>query len=652
MSNMEETEYDFTNLDRKLKNLEQFIQNSTQDHSDQKKILHRIQTALSAIPVGIWEWNTAENQVLLDEHVRYLLGYDKKFQLEQTGWTNVISSSDIAKITVVRDRCLKDPDYKATLLLNGVRNDGSLCNLIWSARCIGNKVIAGTIILRPDTIPDATLDVTLQNIPIGIIIFDQTGNVLKINPATGSILGLDNDAQLVGTCLAEFRPFKEAGIAHYFTDLVENNQEFDIESPAIQNLSGKQIFVQIRGFERNQSRLHLLLITDITKRKNLEDQYSQAQRLESIGKLAGGVAHDFNNILTVIKGSAAMAIAGMEAGNPAYDNLYNIQMAAERAESLTQQLLAFSRRQLLQPKVLKLNDLVIGMKSRIEGLIGNGIRLNTNLNENAGSIKADQDQIENVIVNLVLNAHDAMPDGGMLTIATDAVNLDSNYMHGRPLVNPGKYIMLEVKDTGIGMEKSVQTHIFEPFFTTKDKGLGSGMGLATVYGVVKQSSGYIWVDSEPGRGSTFKIYLPQVPDAPGGAETALPSEEDLRGTETILVVDDEAEVRSLVSEMLRFYGYKVMEAPNAGNALMIFEKYKDTIDIVLTDVVMPQMSGIDFAQKLMPNYPGTKVLFMSGYTDNVIIQQELLDKNKNFIQKPFNTKALIQKVREILDQST
>jgi len=651
MSNTEEKEYDFTNLDRNLKHLEQFIQNSTQNHSDQKKIIRKIQTALSAIPVGIWEWHTAENQVFFDENIRSLLGHDNQFELEHTGWTDVIASSDIAKITAVSDRCLKDPDYKATLLLNGIKHDGSLCNLIWSARRIGAKIITGTLILRPDIISDATLDVTLQNIPIGIIIIDQTGKVLTINPATSAILGLDNEDQLVGTCLPEFGPFKEAGIIHYFYGLVEKNQEFDFESPAVQNLSGKQIFVQIRGFERGQSRLHLLLITDITKRKYLEEQYRQLQRLESIGKLAGGIAHDFNNILTVIKGSAAMAIAGMDTGNPAYDNLYNIQMAAERAESLTQQLLAFSRRQLLQPKVLKLNDLIIGMKSRIEDMVGNGIHLNISLNENAASVKADEGQLENVIVNLVLNAQDAMPDGGLLTIATESVTLDANYMQGRPLIKPGMYIMLEMNDTGIGMEKSVQTHIFEPFFTTKGKGLGSGMGLATVYGVVKQSSGYIWVDSEPGRGSTFKIFLPQVPDAPRGAETALPSEEDLRGTETILVVDDEEEVRTLVSEMLRFYGYKVMEAPNAGNALMIFEKYKDTIDIVLTDVVMPQMSGIDFAQKLMPDYPQTKVLFMSGYTDNVIVQQELLDKNKNFIQKPFNTKALIQKVREILDQS-
>ncbi len=652
MHNTDEKEYDFKNLDLKLKNLEKFIQNSSQNHSKQKNIIEKLIKALEAAPVVIWEWQLTTNAIVFDENIRNLLGYDDKFDLIQNDWSKVISPSYIEKIGVIKDRCIIDPSFKGTLLLKGIDSTGNHCNMIWSARYAENNTLTGTFVQIQDFSPDATLDVTLQNIPIGVLVFDHTGKVIMINPATRKILGIREDNQIVGFNIADFSPFKESGIVHYFFDLAEKNLEFDFESPAIQNLTGKQIFLQLRGFERNQSDLHLLLITDITKRKNLEDQYRQLQRLESIGKLAGGIAHDFNNILTVIKGSAAFALTGMEEGNPAYDNLYNIQKASERAESLTQQLLAFSRRQLLQPKVLNLNDLILNIKARLESLIGSHIRIITNLDKDAESVKADQEQIENVIVNLALNARDAMPDGGTLTIETSRVTLDENYMRGRPLVKPGPYIMLGVSDTGCGMDKAVEAHIFEPFFTTKEKGLGSGMGLATVYGVVKQSSGYIWVYSEIDQGSTFKIYLPRVTDSPQSAEMSTPAEDDLKGTETVLVVDDEAEVRNLVSEMLRFYGYKVMEAPNAANALMIFEKYKETIDIVLTDVVMPQMSGLDLVEKLLPNYPDTKVLFMSGYTDNVIVEHGLLDKNKNFIQKPFNAKALIQKVREILNDSS
>jgi len=650
MRDMDDKEYDLKNLEEKLKHLENFIQNSIQNFVDQRNLLSTMRNALNTAPICIWEWNIADDIVVLDEQISRIL--EKEIDPVQQGWTELIREEDIDQIRSECKRCFEESGYTSNLRLRGAGGEEKVRELLWSATAIPGNRLTGTLIRLPSECTRTTPDLLQENLPIGIMVIDKSGKVLSVNPAVKSILGAGKERDIQGVQLWDFKSFKEAGIVHYFHDLAEKDLEFDFESPALQNLSGKCIYLQIRGFESNVSGQHLILITDITKRKNLEDQYRQLQRLESIGKLAGGIAHDFNNILTIIKGSTALAISGVEEGNPAYDNLYNIQRASERAESLTQQLLAFSRRQMLQPKVLNLNELIERMRSRIENLLGDQIRLRTGFDDKTGSVKADQEQIENVLINLVLNARDAMPDGGSLVIETSPVTLDENYMRGRPLVKPGPYVLLSVSDTGQGMDNSVQAHIFEPFFTTKEKGLGSGMGLATVYGVVKQSSGYIWVYSEPGKGSTFKIYLPRVTEGTRISEAASVRDEDLRGTETVLVVDDEEEVRSLVSEMLRFYGYKVMEAPNAGNALMIFEKYQETIDIVLTDVVMPQMSGLDLIEKILPDYPSTKVLFMSGYTDNVIVEHGLLDKDRNFIQKPFNAKALIQKVREILDNSS
>jgi signal transduction histidine kinase/ActR/RegA family two-component response regulator len=647
MPKFDEQEFSSKSLEQKLRTLEEFIKNSTRTASDQNSTIQRLTIALQAAPVAVWDWDLKDDRVSIDATIAELLEYGDQFDHSNKGWQGIFDAAGADKIDQLKNRLKTEPGYKANAVLNGITKNKKTVPLLWSAIGSGERMLVGTI----TGLPDLTSPGALQNIPIGLILCDHDCKVLSVNQAGNDILGVEHEGQLQNVSLTEFVPFKEAGLAHYFSDLAEKNQEFDIESPAIRSLSGEQVFLQIRGFERGHSGKHVLMITDISKRKNLEDQYRQLQRLESIGKLAGGIAHDFNNILTVIKGSAALALSGIEQGNPAYDNLYNIQRASERAESLTQQLLAFSRRQLLQPRILDLNELIGTLQPKLVHLLGGEIRMISRLDEKTGNVKADKEQIENVLINLIMNAKDAMPEGGTLTIETQAVNLDANYMRGRPMVKPGSYALLAVSDNGKGMDSSIQSHIFEPFFTTKDKGLGSGMGLATVYGVIKQSSGYIWVYSEVGKGSTFKIYLPQVTEPGRSAEAVVISDEDLKGTETVLVVDDEAEVRALVSEMLRFYGYKVMEAPNAGNALMIFEKYQETIDIILTDVVMPQMSGLDLVERLMPDYPKTRVLFMSGYTDNVITEHGLLDKNRNFIQKPFNAKDLIKKVREILDES-
>jgi two-component system cell cycle sensor histidine kinase/response regulator CckA len=393
---------------------------------------------------------------------------------------------------------------------------------------------------------------------------------------------------------------------------------------------------------------------DITDRKHLADQLRQSAKLQAVGELAGGVAHDFNNLLMVVKGHAEMltdrlAKIPADLSAPARQNVEQIQQAAERATGLTRQLLAFSRMQVLQPRVLDLNDAVAGMIQMVSRVIGENIELAFLPGAKLGRVKADPSQIEQVILNLVVNARDAMPEGGRLTIETLNVDLDRNYVQQHAVVEPGPYVMLTVSDTGSGIDPETQARIFEPFFTTKTQGRGTGLGLATVYGVVKQSGGYIWVYSEVGQGTTFKVYLPQVPSE---VEKSAPEKIVARpapGTETILFVEDEESVRELVSEYLRGRGYTILEAPDGVQALELAEKHPGKIHLLITDVVMPRVSGRELATRLTAARAGLKVLYISGYTDDSIFRHGVLEGGMSFLQKPFNLKAIAQKVREVLD---
>ena len=393
---------------------------------------------------------------------------------------------------------------------------------------------------------------------------------------------------------------------------------------------------------------------DITDRKHLADQLRQSAKLQAVGELAGGVAHDFNNLLMVVKGHAEMltdrlAKIPADLSAPARQNVEQIQQAAERATGLTRQLLAFSRMQVLQPRVLDLNDAVAGMIQMVSRVIGENIELAFLPGAKLGRVKADPSQIEQVILNLVVNARDAMPEGGRLTIETLNVDLDRNYVQQHAVVEPGPYVMLTVSDTGSGIDPETQARIFEPFFTTKTQGRGTGLGLATVYGVVKQSGGYIWVYSEVGQGTTFKVYLPQVPSE---VEKSAPEKIVARpapGTETILFVEDEESVRELVSEYLRGRGYTILEAPDGVQALELAEKHAGKIQLLITDVVMPRISGRELATRLTTARAGLKVLYISGYTDDSIFRHGVLEGGMSFLQKPFNLKAIAQKVREVLD---
>jgi PAS domain S-box-containing protein len=399
-------------------------------------------------------------------------------------------------------------------------------------------------------------------------------------------------------------------------------------------------------------RAELILANDITERKRLEaallfseEQLRQSQKLEAIGQLAGGVAHDFNNLLTVIGGYSSILLNKFDQDSPFRASVEEIKKASDRAGGLTRQLLAFSRKQILQPEILDLNVVVSDLDKMVRRLIGEDIDLLALTDPKLGKVKADPGQIEQVLLNLIVNARDAMPDGGKLTIETAHATLSDDYALSHAAVS-GSYVMLAVSDTGCGMDAELQKHVFEPFFTTKPAGKGTGLGLATVYGIVKQSEGHIWLYSEPGKGTCFKIYLPCVDEALAAraAEPSVP-----KGTETLLLVEDEDQVRSIVQAILEQQGYDVLTAANGEEALKLAKLHGPGIRMLMTDVVMPQMSGRQLAEELTSIRPQLKVLYMSGYTDDAIVRHGLLDASLNFIQKPFDAASVARKVREVLD---
>ena len=388
---------------------------------------------------------------------------------------------------------------------------------------------------------------------------------------------------------------------------------------------------------------------DITERKELEEQLNTAQKMEAIGILAGGLAHDFNNLLTAIMGYSEMMMLGLRKEDPFHLYVEEITKAASRGAALTNQLLAFSRKQILQPRVINLNEVVLEMDMMLRRLIGEDIELITAIHPELGWVKADPGQIEQILMNLAVNARDAMPDGGKLTLETANVDLDEAYARSHVGVIPGPYVMLAVSDNGLGMDAETIGRIFEPFFTTKAGGKGTGLGLATAYGIVKQSGGHIWVYSELGIGTTFKVYLPRVEEKAEELKPKAAAPASLDGKETVLVVEDDETLRELISTALHRYGFKILEAGHGGEALLICEKHKAPIHLMLTDVVMPQISGTALAERLRELHPEMKVLYMSGYTENAIVHHGILDPKVNFIPKPFRVLALVQKVREVLD---
>jgi two-component system, cell cycle sensor histidine kinase and response regulator CckA len=486
---------------------------------------------------------------------------------------------------------------------------------------------------------------------IGIVIADLSGKTLEANDAYLDMLGLTREELIEGTVhWNELTPHEyRAGDQH----AVEELKRTGIAPPWEKELFRKDgtrvpILIGVAMLEATEASC-IAYIVDLTERRRLEGQFRQAQKMEAVGQLAGGVAHDFNNLLTVILGYTDMLAAKLDPESLELRDLDEIRKAGQRAATLTRQLLAFSRRQVLERKVLDVNTLTLHTENMLRRLIGEDVQIVTVLDPALRRVFADAGQLEQVIMNLAVNARDAMPRGGKLTIETANVELDEVYARQHGPVKAGSYVMIAVSDTGVGMNSDTLAHMFEPFFTTKERGKGTGLGLATVYGIVKQSGGYIWVYSEVGKGTTFKTYLPLVEEGEDAATVpAVEPAAALAGSETVLLVEDEESVRSLSRSILKRYGYTVLEAGSGKDGLDVARNYPLPIHLLLTDVVMPEMGGTDLASRLETLRPGVRVLYMSGYTDDAVFRHGLLEKGRVFLQKPFTPENLARKVREAL----
>jgi PAS domain S-box-containing protein len=488
-----------------------------------------------------------------------------------------------------------------------------------------------------------------ENALDAVLIANDQGTYVDANPAACNLLGVSYN-EVIGRTINDFtendNPVEASRMLEQFLKEGTLRGELRLRRP-----DGSLVEVDFSATANFLPGRHLALLRDVTERRKLEEQFRQSQKLESVGMLAGGIAHDFNNLLTVMTGYSELILRRLDKVDPLARNVEEIKKAAERAASLTRQLLAFSRKQVLQPKVLDLNSVIVNIEKMLGRLVGEDMELRTSPGVGLGKVKADPGQVEQVILNLVVNARDAMPKGGKITIETANIYLDEAYARRHIAVQPGWYVMLAVTDTGQGMDAETQKYIFEPFFTTKEQGKGTGLGLSTVYGIVKQSGGNIWVYSEISVGTSFKIYLPLVDEQVMKPDANVARPESASGTETILLAEDEEMVRNLARESLKMHGYTVLEAANAGEALLICQQYKGRIDLLLTDVVMPRVSGRELAEQLVGLRPDMRVLYMSGYPDQAIVHHGILDEAIAFIGKPFTPDALALKVVEVLQQN-
>lgn len=505
---------------------------------------------------------------------------------------------------------------------------------------------------------EENLSITLNSIGDAVIATDVRGQITRMNPVAEELTGWPS-AEAMGRDHTDVFRLIHAETREPADSPVTNA----LRSGSVVELAADTSLVTKDGTERRiadsaapiRDRTGevvggVLVFRDVSEQYRLEERLRQALKMESIGRLAGGVAHDFNNLLSPIIGYADMVLEQLHKEDPLYSNIQVIRDAGQSAAKLTEQLLAFSRKQVLQVRVLNLTEVVIGLQRMLPRLIGEHIELENSLAPSLGCVKADRSQIQQILLNLAANARDAMPDGGKLVIKTENVVLDEAYARMHEGARPGPYVLLAISDTGQGMDARTLNHIFEPFFTTKARGKGVGLGLATVYGIVKQHEGYIWVESRPGQGTTFQIYLPRLEgEAKDEEEQPLPGEA-AGGTETIMVVEDDKLVRKLACDILESSGYTVIEAHSPEEALRISERHKGHIDLLLTDVIMPQLSGRQLHEMLAPLRPDMKVLYMSGYPDDLIAHHGVLHSGINFLQKPFSYDLLSRRIRETLDK--
>lgn len=481
----------------------------------------------------------------------------------------------------------------------------------------------------------------------------ETLRFLAVNDAATRSYGFSRD-EFQGMTIKDIRPAEEVPRLIASLASAGGNPGPTRSSWRHRTRDGANLDVEIVGspLTFRERPAELVLAHDVTARKRLEEQFRHAQKMEAVGRLAGGVAHDFNNLLTAILGHSELLLGDMSPVDPRREDLTEIVQAAERAAGLTRQLLAFSRQQVLEPQLLDLNAIVTQLSKMMHRLLGEDIDLSLALTPELGRIKADPGQIEQVLVNLAVNSRDAMPDGGKLTIETWEQEVDQDQAHAEQPIPPGRYVMMGITDNGAGMDEETRRRLFEPFFTTKEAGKGTGLGLSTVYGIVTQSGGYVWVYSEPGRGTTFKIYLPLAgeSDAPTATITPAPEPVVTSGWETILLVEDEAAVRKLAAEVLERQGYHVIVAGRATEARAALEQLDGPLHLLITDIVMPDLRGPDLAEIVRAARPECKVLYMSGYAPEAVVRHGAIQSGRTFIGKPFSPAVFVRKVRAVLDE--
>ena len=503
---------------------------------------------------------------------------------------------------------------------------------------------------------EASFRSLVEGAPHGIYRATMAGQFLEVNPALQRMLGYESAEELFKVDLAT-QIYRDPADYQRMNELLATSQVMKDSELEWKRRGGEPIVVRCSG-HRVEGKdggpdYFEVFAEDVTERRTLERQLRMAQKMEAIGRLSGGIAHDFNNLLGVIIGYSGVLKKSLDKNAPNYEFAIEIEKAGQRAASLTRQLLAFSRQQVLSPSVLTLNSLVSDMEKMLPRLLGEDVNVSLALDPELGNVKADQSQIEQVIMNLAVNARDAMPSGGKLQIQTANVEFDHAYTRNHPGSKMGSYVMLAIADSGMGMTSETIAHIFEPFFTTKKVGEGTGLGLATVYGVVKQSNGYIWVESAPDKGSTFQIYLPRHLEAEPEtvSKPEIDSAKQTHGSEMILLVEDSDPLRKLAQAFLESNGFRVESAPNGEAAVEAAARHSGSFDLLLTDVVMPGMNGRVLAEQLSLRQPGLNVLFMSGYTDTFIAGHGVLQKGTNLLHKPFTEEMLISKVREVLDNA-
>jgi two-component system cell cycle sensor histidine kinase/response regulator CckA len=628
-----------------------------------RESVERFDLAARATFNVIWDLDLRTNRVWRNGNFEALFGYGaEEVMPDCTEWTRkVLHPDDALRVEANWKAAIESDADSWSDAYRYKRKDGSYAAI--EDRCLIVRDAAGKAIRMVGAMQDVTQDAQAQGVSRlqsaalnaaanGIVITDRTGIIVWINPAFTRLTGYSSE-EAVGR---NPRELVRSGVhdATLYEELWTTILAGDVWSGEMTNrrkdgtlYTERQTITPVKGPDGQV--LHFISIKqDLSDEKRLEAQFLQSQKMEVVGRLAGGVAHDFNNLLTIINMTADLAAENLRHGDPLREDFAEIRHAGERAAGLTRQLLAFSRKQILKPGVIDLGALAQDMSGMLQRLIGEDVHLAVTSPHDLGRVKADPGQIEQVIMNLVVNARDAMPDGGKLTIEARDVLIDESSLDAHPGMHAGPHVMVAVSDTGSGMDAATRARIFEPFFTTKEPGKGTGLGLSTVYGIVKQSGGGVWVYSEPGCGTTFKIYLPRISE-PLQATTATPAPAARTGIETILVVEDEAPLRKLATRMLRSAGYTVLEAANADAALLVLQRHEQPVHLLLTDVVMPGLNGRELATQLAGTRPEMKVLYTSGYTDDAILRHGVLGDGARFIGKPYSKAGLLAKVRCLLD---